>query len=107
LKKADTHIAWRYLGASMLQENSIHDTTAEQKLDDACRRLLSYCNRMDRRLTTPEIIAALVRTLATEIEGDAHRNNLDVSGIATDYGDLLRNSITVLEHMRSKSQKWK
>jgi hypothetical protein len=62
---------------------------------------------MDQRLTTPEIITALVRTLAAEIVGDALRNNLEVSGLAKDYGDLLRNSITVLDHMRSKSQKWK
>jgi hypothetical protein len=91
----------------MLRTNAIHNISAEQKLDDACRRLLSYCNRMDQRLTTPEIIAALVQTLAAEIVADASRNNLDVAGIAKDYSDLLRNSITALEYMRSKSQKWK
>lgn len=100
--------ASRIQGAPVLRPKSIHRPPAEQKLDDACRRLLDCCLRMDQRLTTAEIIAALVQTSAAEIAADAYRNNLDVLTIANGYCDLLRSSITALEgDMRSKSQKWK
>jgi hypothetical protein len=80
----------------------------EQKLNDACRKLRDYCNRMDRGLTTAEIVAALLRTLAVEIVTDIHRNNLDASRAAADYGSLLRSTITSMQDaLNSKTQKRK
>jgi hypothetical protein len=69
----------------------------ERKLNDACRKLRDCCFRMDRDLTTTEIVAALLRTLAVEIVTDVQRNNLDSAGIAADYSNLLRSTITSLQ----------
>ncbi len=60
----------------------------EHKLNDACRKLRDYCNRMDRELTTTEIVTASSRTLAAEIATDVYRNNMDASKVAADYGAL-------------------
>jgi hypothetical protein len=52
---------------------------------------------MDQRLTTPEIIAALVRVTAIQIAVDAHRKKLNVSRVAKDHVKLLWRTIAFLE----------